>query len=224
MLKTLQAATGLLVALFIAIHLLNTWLAALGPQIYDSVQGVLRSAYQWPPLEVLLLTALLVHIVTGLLRLWREPPRQQTARSRLHRYAGLFLALVIAGHILAVRGASWFFDVYPGFAGLAFSLEALPLYFYPYYFLLGLAGFYHGLNGTGVAVARLRSRVREHPGSHSWRLTSTSLYRASSLAAVLTVAALLALGGLWTDIGDPAHSDFAKLAKHAMELLGGSAP
>ena len=66
----------------------------------------------------------------------------------LHRYAGFFLLVFIGGHIVAVRGASWFYDVYPGFEGLAFSIAAVPGYFYPYYFLLAVAGFYHGINGS----------------------------------------------------------------------------
>lgn len=219
MLKCLQAGSGVLIALFVAIHLLNTWLAALGPRVYDEVQTLLRLGYQFPPLEILLMAALLLHMAIGLLRIWREPKRDLSKRARLHRYAGLFLAIVMAGHIMAVRGASWFFDVYPGFAGLAFTVEALPGYFYPYYFLLGLAGFYHGLNGIGIALSRLRNEPSP------WRLPSHHLYRATAAAGILTGAALLAFGGVWTDVGNPAHSDFAQLAYDLLGswgLLGGS--
>ena len=38
---------------------------------------------------------------------------------------------------------------------LAFSVAAVPAYFYPYYFLLGTAGFYHALNGLSIALPRL---------------------------------------------------------------------
>ena len=156
MLKQIQAATGLLFAAFLGLHLINTWLAALGPAIYDGLQGALRAIYQFAPIEALLLAALSVHLVVGLLRLVTEPKRVLNRRARWHRYAGFFLLVFIGGHILAVRGASWFYDVYPGFAGLAFSLEAVPGYFYPYYFLLGVAGFYHGLNGAFIALGDWR--------------------------------------------------------------------
>lgn len=214
MLKPLQAGSGLLIALFVAVHLLNTWLAVLGSQVYDHVQTLVRQGYQFPPLEVLLMAALLLHSVVGLLRIWQEPRRDLSTRARLHRYAGLFLTVVMAGHILAVRGASWFFDVYPGFAGLAFTLEALPLYFYPYYFLLGLAGFYHGLNGIGIAFTRLRAEPSP------WRLSNRHLYRACVTAGILTAATLLAFGGLWTDIGNPEQSDFALLAHDLLRNWG----
>ena len=102
--------------------------------------------------------------------------------------------LVIAGHILAVRGPSLFFDVYPGFAGLAFTIEFLPGHFYPYYFALGLAGFYHALNGASIALGRLGIR---------FALPQRHLTLASSLAALAMVVSLLGLGGVWFDVGDP---------------------
>lgn len=210
--KALQAATGLLFAAFVSVHLLNTWLASFGPEVYDGVQRALRAVYQFAPLEALLLSALVVHLAIGLWHLWRGPKRALNTRARLHRYAGIFLALVIAGHILAVRGASWFYDVYPEFIGLAFSIDALPGYFYPYYFLLSIAGFYHALNGTGIALQRFGIRRR---------LTDGTLKVAAGIAAVLTGAALLAFGGVWTDVGDPAHSAFGQLA---LEIVSELAP
>ncbi len=211
-LKKLQAGTGILFAVFVLVHLLNTWLAVFGADVYDGVQAAVRQVYQFPPLEALLLAALAVHVVVGVMRIVKEPKRQLSTRAWLHRYAGFFLMLVIVGHILAVRGSSWFFDVYPGFAGLAFSLQAVPGYFFPYYFLLGLAGFYHALNGTSIAAVRLGWQVR---------LPNRGLGGATALAAGAMLAALLGLGGVLFEVGDPWQSEFAILA---LELLGERAP
>ena len=208
MLKQLQAGTGVLVFLFVALHLANTWLAALGPDVYDGVQLVLRAVYQFAPVEALLLASIAVHMVTGVMRIVTEPRRGLGMRGRLHRYAGFFLMAVIIGHVLAVRGSSWFFDVYPGFHGLAFSVDYVPGYFFPYYFLLATAGFYHALNGLTVASARL-----------GWRIVvpTRALVVASGLAMAATVATLLALGGVTTAIGNPADNEFARLA---LRLVG----
>ena len=130
-LKQIQAATGLLFLLFVSLHLINTYLAALGPAVYDSAQSVLRNFYHFPPVEALVLAALVVHIVVGLVRIKVEPKRVLTPRARLHRYAGFFLLVVIGGHIAAVRGPSLLLDIYPGFHGLAFSISAVPWYFLP---------------------------------------------------------------------------------------------
>ncbi len=208
MLKKLQATTGVIFAGFLALHLINTWLAATGPDTYDAVQGLLRALYQFVAVEALLLAALAVHVVVGILRIVQEPKRVLSLRSRMHRSAGFFLVFVVAGHVLAVRGPSWFFDVYPGFAGLAFSLEFLPGYFYPYYFLLGLAGFYHGLNGLSIATGRLGWRVPVTP-----RLLAAT----TAVAGVLMVAALLGLGGQLFDVGEPSNSAFAHLVR---DILG----
>lgn len=212
MLKKLQAISGLIFATFVAVHLLNTCLASLGPGAYDGVQGALRLVYQFFVVEVLVLLALLVHVVVGVMRMIKEPKRNLTLRARVHRYCGYFLMLVIVGNILAVRGSSVFFDVYPGFAGLAFSIEFLPGFFYPYYFLLAMAGFYHALNGSSVAAGRLGGKL-------GWRFTlpERRLAIASSAAAVVLAVSLLGFGGVWFDVGDVASSDFAKLAQ---ELLG----
>ncbi len=219
MLKKLQAITGLIFATFVAVHLLNTWLAGLGPAAYDGVQVALRQVYQFVFVEVLILSALLVHVVVGVMRMVKEPTRTLTVRARVHRYAGFFLMLVIVGHILAVRGSSVFFDVYPGFAGLAFSIEFLPGFFYPYYLLLGVAGFYHALNGSSIALRRLRGRLGGRIGGLGRRfvLPQRRLAIASSVAALVMVVSLLGFGGVWFDVGDVASSDFARLAK---ELLG----
>jgi succinate dehydrogenase/fumarate reductase cytochrome b subunit len=208
MLKKIQAVTGLVFAGFLALHLTNTWLAALGSGAYDGVQAWLRVLYQFAPVEALLLAALMVHIATGVMRIVQEPKRNLTLRARLHRYAGFFLVAVIGGHILAVRGASWFYDVYPGFQGLAFSVDAAPGFFYPYYFLLALAGLYHGMNGVGIAAGRLRL----HPG-----ISTQALRRATLAGGALTVAALLGLGGWLFEVGAVYESEFSKLVQ---ELTG----
>ena len=158
MLKPMQAVSGIVFSIFLIVHLFNTWLAAFGAGSYDTVQGWLRQLYQFAPIEALLLAALATHAVVGIVRIVIEPKRTLTTRARWHRYAGFFLLAFVGGHIFAVRGPSWFFDVYPGFDGLAASIYFVPAYFYPYYFLLGLAGFYHMINGLGIGLNRLGVR------------------------------------------------------------------
>lgn len=212
MLKQIQAITGLAFAVFLTLHLVNTWLASLGPGVYDGVQGTLRTLYQFAPFEAFFLAALSVHAVSGLLRIAVEPRRTLTPRARWHRYAGFFLLVVIGGHILAVRGASWFYGVYPGFEGLAFSVAAVPGYFYPYYFLLAVAGLYHGLNGASIALGRL---------GRSAPIGNTRLRHVTVAGAVLTIAALGGFGGWYYDVGDVRSSEFALLTTRiATEVLG----
>ena len=202
MVRNVQAASGMLFALFLAVHLLNTWAAVAGPRAYEGLQRVLAFVYQAPVLEWLILGAVLVHAGCAVVR-WRTERRGKLPwRARLHRYAGIFLIVFIAGHVTAVRFLPAAFGIRTGFDGIAFSLEFLPGYFYPYYLLLGLAGAYHLMNGLLVAAGRLGFRV---PVSARW------VYAGAGAAGALTLAALLGFGGVLFEVADPWQSDFARL-------------
>jgi len=88
----------------------------------------------------------------------------------------------------------------------------VPAYFYPYYFLLGVAGLYHGLNGIGVAAGRLGFQMR---------MPTSVLIRATATGAVLTALALGGLGGWYYDVGNVQDSEFALLTTRiASEVFG----
>lgn len=209
MVRKIQAASGLLFAVFLAAHLLNTWVAVAGPGAYAALQRMLSFGYQAPVLEWLILGAVLVHAGCAVIR-WRSERRGRLPwRARLHRYAGVFLMIFIAGHVTAVRILPAIYGIRPGFEGISFSLTLLPGYFYPYYLLLGVAGTYHGLNGLLLAVGRLGG---------SWTLPPRWLYASAGAAGVLTLVALLGFGGVLFEVADPWQSDFAELY---LRLIGG---
>ncbi|MFW6093072.1 MAG: hypothetical protein ACODAC_03790 [Pseudomonadota bacterium] len=203
MVRRIQAVSGLLFAAFLAAHLFNTWLAVLGPGAYDGAQRLLALVYQAPVLEWLVLGAVLVHVGCALVRWRRERRGTLPLRARLHRYAGVFLMVVIAGHVNAVRLVPAAFGIRPGFEGLAFTLQVLPGVFYPYYLVLGLTGAYHGVNGAMVALRRL--------GVALW-LPGRWLYGMAGVAAALTLAALLGFGGALFPVADAGDSAYARMA------------
>jgi len=212
LLRKAQAVTGLVFLVFVLLHLANTWLAALGPLVYDGTQRVLRLFYQAWPVEVIMLGALVAHVLVAVLRKVSGRPAPVTAFARWHRNAGIFLALFIGGHIFAVRGPSWFLGFHPGFSGVAFSLEYVPAYFYPYYFALGLTGLFHGLWGLRVAAQRM-----------GWQapLERRGVGLATGVGAVLLAVALLGLGGWLYDVGNPYDNPYARLV---LGITGGEAP
>ena len=59
--KKVQAASGAIFAVFVAIHLFNTALAAFGLTAYDTFQEAVRGIYQAFVVEVVLLSALTVY-------------------------------------------------------------------------------------------------------------------------------------------------------------------
>ena len=81
-----------------------------------------------------------------------------------------------------------------------------------YYFLLGVAGFYHGLNGLGIALGRLGLRTS---------LSTAVLARVTAAGALLTLLALGGLGGWYYDVGEVQESEFAVLTTRiAAEVFG----
>lgn len=209
-LARLQAATGIVLAIFVTLHLLNLLVAIVGPGAYDGFQAAVRPVYQFPLVEALILGSIAVHLVVAITRFLRDPRKVRQGRFRWHRYSGVFLMLVIVGHVAAVRGPSWFADIYPGAQGLAFTLNAYPAYFYPYYFLLACAGFYHALQGTSVAAARFNKR--------GLRASNERLASLTAGFGVLAILALACLGGLLYEIPDPFDNDAARLFR---SIVGG---
>ena len=212
----IQSISGLTFLVFVLFHMANTMVAIGGPEVYDEFQRAGRSVYQWLPVELgLLLLPLIVHGAAAGVRIARSGFRRpgQTARARLHRYTGYFLLAVVFGHVAAVRGTSFFYDVYPGFAGVAFSLWWLPWLFYPYYLAFSFAALYHGLNGLGLALsglgAPLPAGLRAGPG----------FWAPIALGTAAVGVALLTFGGALGPIPDPTDNDYARLYERLFGVL-----
>jgi succinate dehydrogenase/fumarate reductase cytochrome b subunit len=209
----MQSMAGILFFTFLALHLSNLPLALFGPRAFNDYQALLRIFYQQPVVElVFVLGPIVVHLVAGVWLIFlRRAKRKGVVRplkSRLHSWAGIFLMLVIVGHVIAVRGPSFFYDVFPLFEGLSFSLWYFPAYFYPYYFLLALAGLYHGLFGLMIVLNRIgitKKRIR---------VPVLSYY----VGAIIIVASLLALDGSFFTVPPQTESEFGILYAEGLNL------
>ncbi|MCX4242074.1 hypothetical protein [Paraliomyxa miuraensis] len=210
-LMRLQAISGLVFSAFLLLHLTNVMLSAFGPGLYDAFQIRIRPIYQFPLFEIgVLMTSLVVHIATGVIRLRRRPRSRGfwklPLRTRLHRASAYFLLVFIAGHIAATRLPSLLDGVWLGFAGLSYSMAFLPQYFYPYYVLLGLCGLYHGGYGAYLALRGLGIRLP------SIAALGLRVKVPLVIGAVLIILGVLSFGGLFYPIADPHQSDFARWA------------
>ncbi|MBT4160665.1 MAG: hypothetical protein HOC70_01460 [Gammaproteobacteria bacterium] len=210
-LRQVQAVAGAVFSLFVLLHLSNIATAPFGIDIFNDYQRLIRRIYQYPLIEItVVLLPILAHAIAGIW-LWllrrQSPAQKRSWRARLHTWAGCFLLIFIIGHILAVRGSSFFFGVFPEFEGLTFSLWYLPAYFYPYYFLLALAGFYHATHGLRTLAARRGYQLpaRLHTGI-------------VIVAAFWFAVSLLALGGVLVDVPNPVDNDFARLSAQLLDM------
>ncbi|MFK8046930.1 MAG: hypothetical protein AB8B81_00710 [Halioglobus sp.] len=209
-----QAIAGILFLVFLALHLSNTFLAVFGPEIYNDYQRAVRQIYQHPLLELLLVIGpLITHVIAGLwlYRIRKSRRLRRALRYRLQSWAGFFLLLVVFGHVLATRGISYWYGVFAEFEGVSFSLWWVPAYFYPYYFLLFMAGLYHGSMGLLGVLKRfgfMRGRVR----SNYFPALVTGL------GAVGAILVLLAFGGFLFEIDDPRNNDYARQYSEWMDV------
>ena len=216
-LARLQAVSGLLFSLFVLVHLSNTALAVLGPNLYNRFQSAVRGVYQWPVLELALVATLLVHVVSGVFRMRarRDSKAKPPLRLRLHRYAAYYLAVFVFGHMAATRLPALLADAPPFFEGVSFSLHFMPWWFYPYYGLLGIAGLYHFFYGVPVALGvfgiRAPQAIRRGPG----------FWIPVSAGATMIALALLGFGGVLYEIGDPFDNDFARAYEAAAGYFSG---
>ncbi|XOV86084.1 MAG: hypothetical protein ACFHX7_14060 [Pseudomonadota bacterium] len=209
-LSRVQAVAGSLFFLFLVMHLSNIAIAPLGAEAFNGYQAKLRKIYQQPILElVLVILPLVVHVAAGIsLAVLRRGRRGRRAlRQRVHTWAGVFLSLFIVEHVTATRGVSYFLGAYPGFEGVAFTFWWAPAYFYPYYFLLALAGFYHGTQGVRILLARVGVVTRA-----KYQVPMTLV------AAVWIAVVLLALGGHLFEIGNPIDNDYARTYAELFDL------
>lgn len=197
-----QAVAGGLFLVFLALHLSNVLIAPLGVEAFNDYQAALRQFYQHPVVEiVVLMVPLAAHAIAGIwLRVLRRKRGARPPRN-LHFWAGIFLLVFVPGHILAVRGPSFVYGIYPQFEGVAFSLWFMPFWFYPYYFVLAMAGLYHGLNGIG------RLLVRKGVMSDTRRL----MLPVMTIAGIGVAISLMSLGGVFFETPDPMDNDFARL-------------
>ncbi|MFK7733156.1 MAG: hypothetical protein AB8B48_16170 [Pseudomonadales bacterium] len=212
-LKVAQIGSAIVFLPFLLIHLANAVLGFFGPDAYQWFQSAAQQIYQFPLIEmVFVLAPLVIHMISGLtlMLINRGRKKHRSLGRRLHTWAGLFLALVVLGHVVATRGLPWAYDFHAGFAGVSFSLWWMPWYFYPYYFLLFMAGSYHSLHGSKILAQRL----------FSYKLfTSTrQLQLVMLVAAVMISAALLSFGGHVRDNPDPRDNDFARLYQTLFNL------
>jgi len=206
----IQAASGAVFASFATLHLANSMIANFGHHMYDGLQELLRHFYQNPLVEISLAGALVMHVSTSALRIFRRsqrkaanakknPPKIESVGlfSRLklsplafHKYSGYYLAGVLSIHVTATRILPLQHGILADFSDVSFTLVQYPLVFYPYYTLLALSGFYHVYFGLIQSAKVFGIKVPQF-------LSSQSLFFKGTLAlgSVALCSAVLAFGG-----------------------------
>lgn len=144
-LKSVHFASGLLLTLFIGLHLFNHACALFGAELHIAVMQVLRKLYRHTLVETVLLLAVATQIYSGLRLFFTGRGLAFGFFEKLQLWSGLYLAFFFMIHVGAVLAGRQLLGLdtnfYFGVAGL--NTFPLNLFFVPYYGLAILSFFGH---------------------------------------------------------------------------------
>ncbi|MEJ5961821.1 hypothetical protein [Pedobacter immunditicola] len=143
--SNLHYISGLIISIFVGLHLFNHSLSIYGANRHIEMMDTLRIFYRNIFLETLLLIAVLVQIVSGLKLFLTNRKIARLSIEKLHIWTGLYLAIFFVIHVGAVFGGRLILHLdtnfYFGVAGL--NSFPLNLFFIPYYGLAIISFFGH---------------------------------------------------------------------------------
>lgn len=116
MLRTLRLTSGLVLMVFVAMHLANAALNLISIDTADAGLGWLTEPWRVLPAKVLLYGAATVHIVLVLRTLYLRRTLKMPAREAVQVVLGLLIPLLIAEHVIGV-------NVYRAITGLDVDYE-----------------------------------------------------------------------------------------------------
>ena len=133
--KSLHYFSGIVIAVFVAFHLLNHAVSVFGAEQHIAVMKLLRVVYRNVFIETLLLAAVLVQIITGLWLFNQGRKWANTFYEKLQIWSGLYLAIFFLIHLSAVLGGRWVLHLDTNFYFGVAGLNTFPfnLFFIPYY-------------------------------------------------------------------------------------------
>lgn len=143
--KNIHYTTGLLLTLFIGIHLANHFYSIWGIEAHLQLMDQLRVLYRNAVVETVLLGAVLMQIVSGAMLVVSLRGKTSTFFEKLHVWSGIYLAVFLLIHVGAVLVGRWILSLDTNFYFGAAGLNSFPvnLFFIPYYALAIIAFFSH---------------------------------------------------------------------------------
>ncbi|KAI9224631.1 hypothetical protein BC828DRAFT_372840 [Blastocladiella britannica] len=211
----LQHATGMFLAPYVGLHLLNHSLTLIPSDTPFSVANgftvAVRELYQHPIIEPIGAAAIAVHVAAGMYRFAavrglrvgfsRNTPGYWT------RASGLFLASVIVGHVYFTRIAAlmtWGDSTLMDYTYGTWTVKFYGPVFMVYYVALGSAGAVHLINGW------LTIKEKAVANKSLMRLSSTAKFVNYASIAIIT-ASVLAISGYFFDVDILSMRQFERL-------------
>jgi len=148
---------------FLILHMANHVVGLAGQADHIRFMTAARPIYRHAVVELLLLVLLLIQVSSGLAMVIRSMRKAAGWVVRLQAISGLYVALFMANHVIAVLAGRWAFGLDTDFRFAAAGMHVPPFhwFFIPYYWLGVVAIFSHvgcalhwSLSERNIASAR----------------------------------------------------------------------
>lgn len=186
--KQLHRITGIVVAVFILLHLFNHSMAWFGVEMHQKILDTFRSVYRIPIVEIILVGCFFFQAFSGIkLLLALRKKKDKTTYEKIQMYTGIALAYFIIQHIPATIGQRILhgFDTNFYFASRVVIQKPWLYYFVPYYFM--------GVVVIGLHIANVhRHKISDRIGAKKANL---HFYAIVSFFVLLGIIILYSLMG-----------------------------
>ena len=137
--------SGLVLTIFVGLHLFNHLISVLGSDYHIAVMNNLRLIYRNPIGETIILASVTIQIITGFRLFFFKRKGCHGFYKKLQISTGLYLAVFFLVHVGAVLTGRYIFKLDTNFFFGVAGLNTFPinLFFIPYYGLAILAFFGH---------------------------------------------------------------------------------
>lgn len=143
--RKLHYYSGILLTIFISLHLFNHLCSLVSIEKHIEVMNALRIVYRNVFVEILLFAAIILQITSGL-KIYKQVRKKGSFFfDKLHVLSGLYLGFFFIFHVGAVLAGRYLFKLDTNFYFGAAGLNTFPhnLFFFPYYTLAILSFFSH---------------------------------------------------------------------------------
>ncbi|MFK8101111.1 MAG: hypothetical protein AB8G15_01250 [Saprospiraceae bacterium] len=144
-LKNIHYYSGIVLTIFIGLHLFNHAMSIFGIGTHLAVMENLRLFYRNLLVETILGLAVLTQITSGIRLVWKKRKMETSFFERLQMWSGLYLAFFLVIHVSAILVGRFILKLDTNFYFGAAGLNHFPfnLFFIPYYGLAILSFFGH---------------------------------------------------------------------------------
>lgn len=156
-LKRLHHLSGIVIASFLLLHLVNHLFALGGPALHIAAMNLFRYVYRFLPVEILLLACVIFQVISGVTLVFRKGFIKQPLYVIIQIVSGLYLSFFMVNHVRAVMLGRYEWNIETDFyfaAGVANNYPS-KLFFIPYYTLSLVCVFVH------IACAHYIKRVEK---------------------------------------------------------------